>query len=301
MHPTDLVRALGGTARWRQLRHRVSRRALRHAVESGDLLHTPGGPYCLPTSSRAAQIARQLRGVRSHTSAAQHWGFGLVAKPDHEHVTVPRAARRRRRPRNVQLLYRDLRPDEIVDDVTSPTRTVLDCARDLPLREALAVGDSALRSGLVSYDDLRQRARRLRGPGSARARRVVAWLDARAANAFESATRAILLEAGIAGFRPQVTIRAHGRFLGRVDLAHTALRIVLECDSFAWHGQRFALVRDCRRYDELTAHGWAVLRLAWEQVVLHPEWVLETVQTLMATQARSRRTEQRPRKRRIAA
>ena len=301
MHPTDLVRALGGTARWHQLRHRISRRALRRAVESGDLLHHPGGPYSLPTSPRAAQLARQLRGVRSHTSAAVHWGFGLVARPDREHVTVPRTARRRSRPDDVQLHYRDLRSDEVVDDVTSPTRTVLDCARDLPLREALAVGDSALRSGLVSYDELRLQAQRQRGPGSARVRRVVAWLDARSANAFESATRAILLEAGIAGFRPQVTIRAQGRFLGRVDLAHVGLRIVVECDSFAWHGQRFALVRDCRRYDELTAHGWAVIRLAWEQVVLHPEWVLETVQTLMATQARTRKTEQRPRNRRIAA
>ncbi|HSF26316.1 MAG TPA: DUF559 domain-containing protein [Actinomycetes bacterium] len=301
MLPSDIVRALGGHARWHQLHRHVTPRALRLAVRSGQLLHTTRGPYLLPTSPHAARLAADLLGVRSHTSAAQHWQLGLVARPDAEHVTVSSRARRRRKPADVVLHYRDLRPDEVIDDVTSPIRTVLDCARDLPLREALAVGDSALRSGLVDYDELRLLALGLRGPGSARTRQFVTWLDARSANAFESATRAILLEAGVTGFRPQVTIRAHGRFLGRVDLANVRLRIVIECDGFAWHGQRSALVRDCRRYDELTAHGWAVLRLAWEQVMFEPEWVLATVQTLVAQRERTLGTDQHPAVNRIAA
>lgn len=301
MLPSDIVRALGGNARWHQLHRHVTPRALRLAVGSGQLMHTPRGPYLLPTSPRAARLAAELRGVRSHTSAAQHWKLGLVARPDCEHVTVSSRARRRRKPTDVVLHYRDLRPDEVIDDVTSPTRTVLDCARDLPLREALAVGDSALRLGLVPYDELRLQAFGLRGPGSVRTRQVVTWLDARSANAFESATRAILLVAGVTGFTPQVTIRAHGRFLGRVDLAHVGLRIVIECDGFAWHGQRSALVRDCRRYDELTAHGWAVLRLAWEQVMFEPEWVLATIQTLIACRERTLGTDQHLAMNRIAA
>jgi very-short-patch-repair endonuclease len=48
-----------------------------------------------------------------------------------------------------------------------------------------------------------------------------------------------------------------------VDLGDPARKIVAEADSFEYHGSREALARDCRRYDELVARGWRVLRYAW--------------------------------------
>ena len=39
------------------------------------------------------------------------------------------------------------------------------------------------------------------------------------------------------------------------------------------HRSRQDLVRDCRRYTELTVWGWAILRFFWEDVMLHPERV----------------------------
>ena len=51
------------------------------------------------------------------------------------------------------------------------------------------------------------------------------------------------------------------------------LRIVLEADSFEWHGDRAALRRDARRYDLLVANGWTVLRFAWEDVMHDQDWV----------------------------
>ena len=92
----------------------------------------------------------------------------------------------------------------------------------------------------------------------------------------ESALRAILLLAGLRGFELQVLI-ADDTFRARVDLAHRRLRVVLEADSFEHHESRAALVRDCRRYDELTVRGWRVLRFGWEQVMFQPEWVAATV------------------------
>ncbi len=100
--------------------------------------------------------------------------------------------------------------------------------------------------------------------------------DPRAASALESLLRAILQDAGLLGFVLQLQIRGDG-FLARVDLAHPGLRIVLEADSYEHHGHRSALVRDCRRYDELVVRGWLVLRFAWEQVVAEPQWVAEMV------------------------
>jgi very-short-patch-repair endonuclease len=66
-------------------------------------------------------------------------------------------------------------------------------------------------------------------------------------------------------------------FYARVDLADPTLKIVLEADSFEFHGKRSAMRRDCHRYDELVARGWLVLRFAWEQVMFEAEWVASVI------------------------
>jgi very-short-patch-repair endonuclease len=143
------------------------------------------------------------------------------------------------------------------------------------------VGDSALRSGAVQHAALGQAVQSLRGRGSALARRRFALLDARAENAFESSARAILLEAGIAGFEPQVSIRHHTGWIGRVDLADRARRIVVECDGFEFHSDRKAFTKDVRRFTLLVAAGWRPLRLTWPQVMYEPEWVLARIQDVL--------------------
>jgi very-short-patch-repair endonuclease len=62
-----------------------------------------------------------------------------------------------------------------------------------------------------------------------------------------------------------------------VDLADPELKIAVEADSFEHHGSRAALVRDCERYDALSAAGWTVLRFTWEHVMSRPDWVTATV------------------------
>ncbi|MGZ4486242.1 MAG: endonuclease domain-containing protein [Nocardioidaceae bacterium] len=118
--------------------------------------------------------------------------------------------------------------------------------------------------------------------GAAVVRARVGMLDARAANAFESCCRAILLGAGITGFQPQLTIRHKRQWVGRVDLAHRRLRIVIECDGFATHGTLDAMRADCIRHTRLVAAGWRPLRFTWDQVMFEPAWVLELVEDTIA-------------------
>ncbi|MDN5766594.1 MAG: endonuclease domain-containing protein [Humibacillus sp.] len=88
---------------------------------------------------------------------------------------------------------------------------------------------------------------------------------------------------------PQHRIRYQG-FFARVDLADPDLQIVLEADSFEFHAERRAFDRDCRRYDELTARGWLVLRFSWEQVMFEPAWVASMISLAVAQrQAQGRR------------
>jgi very-short-patch-repair endonuclease len=293
----EALRALGGTARWSQLQGHGSWRALERARSSATVIHE-NGAWTLAGTPRARVVAQQLRAVRSHTSAAEHWGLALPAHSlDLVTVTVPRRAHRDA-PDDVRLRYRDLPAADRDGDVTTPRRTVVDCLRDESLRVALCVGDSALRSGVVEHRRLATAVGALRGPGSRQARARVDLLDARADNAFESCCRAILVEAGIEGFEPQVTIRHRGQWIGRVDLADRRRRIVIECDGFETHGGRGAFVRDLVRFTSLVAAGWRPLRFTWEQVMFSPDWVTARV---LETTGGALLEDQRARKRRRIA
>lgn len=93
-----------------------------------------------------------------------------------------------------------------------------------------------------------------------------------AANPFESGRRAIALTVPGLRVQPQVVI-TDCAFTVRPDLVDERLRIVLEADSFEWHGNRAALASDARRYNMLVVGGWIVLRFSYEDVMLHPEEV----------------------------
>lgn len=178
----------------------------------------------------------------------------------------------------MDVSWRSLAASEVVDGwVTSPLRTVLDCAARLPFDEALAIADSALRSRLVTPAELRAAAAASPRRGHARVCCVAAAADPRAANPFESVLRAIASDVSGLSLTPQVRIERDGRFVGIVDLADESLRIVVEADSLEHHGDRISFERDCRRYDELVADGWVVLRFSWDHVTTKPDWVREMI------------------------
>jgi very-short-patch-repair endonuclease len=217
----------------------------------------------------------RLSGVLSHESAAARWRIELPRPDERPHVTVARH-RRHLDAAPAVVHWANLAPSEVIDGVTSPLRTVLDLARGRPLATGLAAADSALRQQLVLPGDLANEAAAVRGPGARAARLVASCADARAESVLESALRAILIQARLTGFEVQLQIDADG-FRARVDLGAPQRRIVIEADSFAHHGHRAALERDCRRYTELTIRGWRVLRFAWEHVMFEPDWVADCI------------------------
>lgn len=289
MDVVDALRALGGASRGMPLRRLVGRRALREALAEGSVVREQG-VWQLADRDRGLTAAVEMRGVRSHRSAAEFWRFALPPdEADVHDVTVPAKARRAHVPDDVRLRYRDLPEAVRAVGVTPQLDTVVDCLRDLSLREALSVGDSALRSRQVGHEELRLAVQNVRGPGARRARERFAQLDARAENAFESSARALLLDAGLTGFRPQVTIRSGDGWLGRVDLADLVLRIIVECEGFAFHSDRRAFQKDLVRYTSLVAAGWRPLRFGWEQVMFDPDWVIARVLEAAGPQRRTNR------------
>jgi very-short-patch-repair endonuclease len=269
--PVRVLRAMDGRATWTELTSLCTQHSVRQALGRGQIRHLGRGLYALPDLSHDREAAAQMGGVLSHLSAAVHLGIAVLSTPDNVHVTVPRPTHRRPVP-GVMVHRSELSAGDADRIRTSPLRTVLDCAAALSFAEALAVADGALREGLVRPEILLSAAEARRGPGARAVRRVAREANGDAANAFESALRAAVLDAGITGFRPQQRISIAGT-TRYVDLGDERRRIALEADSFTHHGSRAALRNDCRRYDELVRGGWTVLRFAWEHVVFEPEWV----------------------------
>ena len=290
--PVHVVRVLGGRATWAELSRHSTQHAVRGALARRTLVRSRRGLYVLADLPPPHQAAAGVGGVLSHASAAQEHGLGLLMPPDAIHVTVPRGTSSRRRS-GVVLHSVDVPAQDRTRTATTVLRTVLDCATTLPFAEALAVADSALREGLLGKDDLIAAAEGTVNTGRGRRLRVARAADGDAANPFESALRAVVLEAGIAGFVPQWPVPLPRR-TAVVDLGDPVRRIVLEADSFAHHGSRFALSSDCRRYDELVRCGWLVLRFAWEHVMFDRSWVAGVLRDTCALRPRRRTSDRGP-------
>jgi very-short-patch-repair endonuclease len=273
------VAHLGGVAARSAVLTLVTRAELERAVRAGEVHRVAWGRYALPTDIEAQRAARALGGVAILVSAAAHWGWARQWEPRRPQVAVKRG--RRLDPgvrRGYDVRWRHLPDADVADGwVTAPVRTVVDCAVLLPFGEALAVADSALRSGMVSRQALLARVPALDPQLRPRVRRVVEHADSSAANPFESALRAICLDVPGLDVRCQVRIDDEDGWVGRVDLADRRLRIVIEGESLEFHGEREVFDRDCARYSRLAADGWLVLRFSWTQVMTRPEWVCRVI------------------------
>ncbi|MDO9454751.1 DUF559 domain-containing protein [Nocardioides sp.] len=264
---------LGGVGGTSEVLAMTSRRRLRGALERGEVEQLARSRYGLVGVRGQRRTAGELVAVLSHLSAAQQHGWELKHVPQQTWVTVPRNRKVSREDQaRCQVTWADLADDEVANGVTTALRTVVDCARKLAFDEALTVADSALRHGAITADQLEEATRDLRGPGSAQARKVARYADARAANPFESVLRAIVIESGVLDVEPQVPI-ATRTMTFEPDLVDVGRRIVIEADSWSFHGDHRAHGRDCVRHTALAVAGYRVLRFTWEQVMTAAPYV----------------------------
>ena len=283
MSVVEVLEQLGGVADAATLHRATSRRKLRTALHTGVVVRDARDRYALPTAADALRAAHRLSGVATHRSAAAHWGWEMKWQPKLATVTVPRKRKvPKARRRDVKVVWADLREDEVAGpEFTTRERTVVDCMRHLALDEALAIADSALRHRDVTKAQLLALTAGLSGKGSRQARRVAAEASVEAANPFESVLRALALDVPGLDVEPQVVLRLDGVTV-RPDLLDRSLGVVLEAESFEWHGDRLALDRDCVRLNLLALDGWLILRFSWEAVMRRPWYVRQTLPAVVA-------------------
>ncbi len=272
------LRAAGiGADRARTLRRRGGLVPLWHGVD----LH----PRHPPDARLHAAASLADCALLSGPSAARAWGYDVPARwPDE--ITVDSQLRHRqglrvvRRP--VAAAHRAVAGKL---PVTSEARTVADVLCR-PWLDTLWLLDQALVRGLdtAAVEACLEPGQR----GCRRARRLLPLGRPGAESPLESRVRLSLVSAGLPEPALQHVVTTDGRFVARVDLAWPELRLGLEADGVAWHGDPAALHGDRVRQNALAILGWTVLRATWADTY-DPERLVAVVAQALATASRARR------------
>lgn len=225
---------------------------------------------------------RRVRAVAFGRTAARVWGFPLIDDDDpatgaaehllddvavSRHLPTLTCGGRTLQRREARLFRADLlrRPSGLW--VTSPARTLVDCAGLLSHDALVCALDDALHSELVSPAQLAEAVRQRKGAAHAPAlRRAVALADARAESPAETLARLVLVPS-LPGLRPQVELfDAVARLVARFDLGDETIRLAVEVDGRAGHAGEPMVAKDRRRDLRTARFGWSTERVTWFDV-----------------------------------
>ncbi|MCZ2848101.1 type IV toxin-antitoxin system AbiEi family antitoxin domain-containing protein [Modestobacter sp. VKM Ac-2978] len=266
----DEIRALRSSGRWVRLRQGVYTTAEDLAVTERD-----GVRHAVDCLAVLTSLARPTA-VVSHTSAARVWGWPVPRRePDTVRLTDPHQWRRTSAYR---MACTPVPPEHRAHrgpvPLTSPARTLVDCAREWALEDAVIAMDAALLAGRATPVGLRDAlAVAAHWPGVPRAIRAVALADGRAESPLETRGRLRVVGAGLPLFEPQVEIWSGGRRLAVVDGWYDDAAIALEFDgklkyTDPWRDRTpgEVLWEEKRREDALRGLDIRVVRIADEDV-----------------------------------
>ncbi len=224
---------------------------------------------------RARALVQRVSGVvASHTTAGAAWALPVPRAALRSVQLSPRAGRvgHSKSGPGYHLHYRPVAGAEADEtaglQVTSPLRTLLDCATRVSLDWAVAIADTALRRGLVDFDALGAQARRTRRiHGAAKVRALPNLCSTLSESPGESLLRVRLVRMGLP-FVEQATINAAGG-PPRVDFLIEE-RLVVEFDGqekYSLNGDPAAAHwAEKLRHDGIVEAGFEVLHVAWNDL-----------------------------------
>ena len=223
----------------------IGPRRLRNLIAGGTLQRIRRGAYIYNHNADQLNPDDRLRvrciaahtvgfqGVFSHESAAVLWGLDLLTVPQmldaysRSHCATDRERIHRHKTA--------ISPDEVTRlpgtsiMVTTVARTLQDCARSMPFREAVVLADSIMRRGLMDPREVTEILLNLTGCGGSVGPLLAQAVDASSESAGESLTRCLLMEHRILLPVTQYPISCEGRNY-RVDFAWPEARVILEFD-----------------------------------------------------------------------
>ena len=281
------IRAAVRSTRWRPLRRGVY-------IESSRWAATAAEPRLRHLIACAAVLVTLRDGpVLSHGSAA--WLHGLVLPRRLDDEVRLTDEQQWRTGRGYRVARAGLPAGDVVRTAgflgTAPARTIVDCAREWPVTDAVVTIDAALHAGLVTPAALESAVRAGRHwVGIGVAGRALSLSDGRAESPLETRGRLALLAAGFP--RPELQVEIHDSrgFVARVDAWYDDAAVVIEFDGqvkyLAPAGGRDpgeVLWEEKRREDRLRALGARVLRLSNGDVVSTLREAAPRLRGLLAT------------------
>ena len=259
------IRRLCSSGRWRRLRRGVYTTAdtLARATQGGRLHQIECLAVLLAVDGSTAAI--------SHGSAARLWGF--PARRGDGDVVQLTDTMHGRDGRGFHITRAPLDPAEVSVRgpfrLTTPSRTLIDCARAWPLEDAVVAMDAGLLAERVTVPQLSEAVSRARTwRGGRRAERALSLTDGRAQSPLETRGRLRIVGADLPAPELQVEIRTGARLVGIVDAWFDEAAVAVEFDgrikyTDPWRGRspEQALWEEKRREDELRSLDIRVLRI----------------------------------------
>ena len=225
-------------------------------------VYAVGHPPRLPLERAAAAVLACGPGAAlSHFGALALWGFSKQW-PDAFDVIVPTGDRRPdgiTTHRYTGLIRRDLTV-QLGIRATSPARTVLDCLPDLGDRQRTRTVNDALHGPFLKRSQLADV--RARFPTHRGAALLDPFLDGGnpTRSPFEDDFVAFCEHHHLP--RPQINARVAGHI---VDALFEDHKLIVELDSWEFHGDRQAFETDRARDADTLEAGYRTLRLTWER------------------------------------
>jgi hypothetical protein len=172
--------------------------------------------------------------------------------------------------------------------LTSVARTLLDLGGMVAVPRVEAALDDALRRRLVSLPRLHACLQRVGGRGRRGAGVLRKLLADRgeedvAESLFERRILKLLRSSGLPAPEPQWEIREGGRTLARIDLTYPLDLVAIEADGYRYHSGRNAWQHDLTRRNALTARGWRLFHVTWDDLTRRPESVVAAVAELLGS------------------
>ncbi|MGZ8803907.1 MAG: hypothetical protein ACXWZG_01215, partial [Microbacterium sp.] len=233
------------------------------AVRRGGYMHAAAHGDCI----RAARVAGRVGCV----SSLRRRGI-FVLRSEELHLHFERGTRKFAGARGADVwhwrpLLRTPHPRSTDVHVIDALAQAIECQAP---RAAVATIDSALHLRMIDEDDLDE----IFAHVSPRRRVLRRFVDGRAESGPETLVRLIAL---MLGFDVELQRRFPG--VGRVDLVLDGW-LVVECDSAQFHSGWDAQKRDRRRDVALAALGMASLHIIAEDILYHPERVVESLRSI---------------------
>ena len=269
------IRRLLGSGDWITLRRGVY-------TTAGCLEGTSGSRrHLIECTAVLLDLGRSDAAVSS-VSAARIWGWPVRRDlASTVRLTHPTAGRRGR---GFQMTRSPLPAADVTTrsgvPITTAARTLVDCAREWEVDDAVVAMDAALLAGQTTELDLERAVAAARGwPRVVRAARAVSLADGRAESPLETRGRLRIVGSGLPTPELQVEIRSGGRLVGVVDGWFEEAAVAVECDGKVkytdpWRGRtpERTLWEEKRREDELRALDIRIVRMG-EADVHQPRWL----------------------------